>query len=97
MKPEIEAFIDEPTNTVSYLLSDPDSGAAAIIDPVLNYDSAMAVVSTDSADAILDLAAEKQLKIEYVLETHAHADHLSAGSYLRSITGAKLGDRRAYC
>ena len=88
--PAIDAFFDEATNSVSYLVSDPKSGAAAVIDAVLDFDPGSGDVSTEGADAILAKAAERGLTIEWLLETHAHADHLSAASYLRGRTGAKL-------
>jgi glyoxylase-like metal-dependent hydrolase (beta-lactamase superfamily II) len=87
--PEIRAFFDEPTNTVSYLLSDPQTGHAAIVDPVLDYDHRTGKASTKSADAIL--AAAEGLRIDWVLETHAHADHLSGAPYVKRRTGAKVG------
>jgi glyoxylase-like metal-dependent hydrolase (beta-lactamase superfamily II) len=91
MKPTVQAFFDEATNTVSYLVSDPASGVAAIIDPVLDYDPASARTSTASADDVLAAAAAQGLRIERVLETHAHADHLSAAHYIREQTGAAIG------
>lgn len=87
---QIQAFFDEPTNTVSYLVSDPQTGAAAIIDPVLDYEQRSGKASTASADRILRVAGEAGLRIEWVLETHAHADHLSAASYIKKRTGAKI-------
>jgi glyoxylase-like metal-dependent hydrolase (beta-lactamase superfamily II) len=89
--PQITAFFDEPTNSVSYLLADSETRAAAIIDAVLDFDPASGVVSTESADEILAAAERHGLHIEWILETHAHADHLSAANYLRSRTGAKVG------
>ncbi len=89
--PEIQAFFDEPTNTVSYLVSDPQSGKAAVIDPVLDYDHSSGEAATDAADAILSAAAAKGLDIVWVLETHAHADHLSGAPYIKLRTGAKVG------
>ena len=89
--PQITAFFDEPTNSVSYLLADPETRAAAIIDAVLDFDPASGVVSTESADEMLAAAEGQGLHIEWILETHAHADHLSAANYLRSRTGAKVG------
>ncbi len=91
MKPTVQAFFDKATNTISYLVSDPDMGVAAIIDPVLDYDAAAARTSTASADAVLAAAAEQGLRIQWVLETHAHADHLSAAHYIRDKTGAAIG------
>jgi glyoxylase-like metal-dependent hydrolase (beta-lactamase superfamily II) len=91
MKPTVQAFFDKATNTISYLVSDPASGAAAVIDPVLDYDPAAVRTSTASADAILTAADEQGLRIERVLETHAHADHLSAAHYIREKTGARIG------
>ena len=89
-RPNIEAFFDEATNSVSYLVSDPESLSAAVIDAVLDFDPGSGDVSTEGADEILAKAAEAGLTILWLLETHAHADHLSAASYLRSRTGAKL-------
>jgi len=90
-KPAIRAFFDEPTNTVSYLVADPDTKRAAVIDPVLDYDHGSGKASTKSADVILAAAAENGLTIEWVLETHAHADHLSGAPYIKLKTGAKVG------
>ena len=88
--PTIDAFFDEDTNSVSYLVIDPASRAAAVIDAVLDFDSGSGDVSTEGADAILAKAEDSGARIEWILETHAHADHLSAASYLRGRTGAKL-------
>jgi glyoxylase-like metal-dependent hydrolase (beta-lactamase superfamily II) len=89
--PEIHAFFDEPTNAVSYLVADPASGAAAVIDPVLNFDLASGEISSRSAEQILALASDREHSIEWVLETHVHADHLSAADFVRRRTGAKVG------
>jgi glyoxylase-like metal-dependent hydrolase (beta-lactamase superfamily II) len=91
MLPDIQAFFDEATNTVSYLVADPATRRAAVIDPVLDYDHRSGKASVRSADAILLAAAERGLQIDWVLETHAHADHLSAAPYLRHKTGAEIG------
>jgi glyoxylase-like metal-dependent hydrolase (beta-lactamase superfamily II) len=88
--PEIKAFFDEPTNTVSYLVSDPETGQAAVIDPVLDYDNRSGKADVRSADAILKFAADTGLTIAWVLETHAHADHLSGAPYIKAKTGAKV-------
>ena len=90
-KPEIQAFFDEQTNTVSYLVWDPDSKQAAVIDPVLDFDHRSGHVSVKSADVILAAAEKAGLKITRVLETHAHADHLSAAPYIKQKTGATVG------
>jgi glyoxylase-like metal-dependent hydrolase (beta-lactamase superfamily II) len=90
MSLNIRAFFDEATFTVSYLIWDGATNAAAVIDPVLDYDPKSGRTSTMSADAILAAAASQGLKIEWVLETHAHADHLSAGAYLREKVKAKI-------
>lgn len=89
--PTIRAFFDEPTNTVSYLVWDPDTKIAAVIDPVLDYDHRSGKASVKSADAILEAAKIEGLRIEWVLETHAHADHLSGAPYIKNKTGAKVG------
>ena len=88
--PIIQAFFDEATNTVSYLVSDPQK-RAAVIDPVLDYDHASGKAATKSADVILDAAAKEGLTIDWVLESHAHADHLSGAPYIKLRTGAKVG------
>ena len=88
---QIQAFFDEPTNTVSYLISDLATKKAAIIDPVLDYDHNSGTVDTRSVEAALKAAEEKGLQIEWALETHAHADHLSAAPFIKARTGAKIG------
>jgi glyoxylase-like metal-dependent hydrolase (beta-lactamase superfamily II) len=90
-QPSIEAFFHEPTNTVSYLVADPATGAAAVIDPVLDYDPCSGAVATTSAEAVLAKAAERGWTIGLALETHAHADHLSAAPFFEAKTGAKIG------
>tara|TARA_R110002074_G_scaffold318173_1_gene488585 strand:+ start:3274 stop:4164 length:891 start_codon:yes stop_codon:yes gene_type:complete len=89
--PTIETFFDEATNTATYLVIDPATKAAAIIDSVLNYDPRSGTVTTTSADRLLAAIATKGLKVEWILETHAHADHLSAAQYLKSHTGTPVG------
>ena len=90
-EPIIRAFFDEPTNTVSYLVADPATGQAAVIDPVLDYDPNAGEVDTKSAEAILEAANEAGYTIVWTLETHAHADHLSGSPYIKARTGAKIG------
>jgi len=90
-RPTVRAFFDEPTNTISYLVTDPRTKAAAIVDPVLDYDHASGKASTKSADAILAVANAEDARIDWILETHAHADHLSGAPYIKLKTGAKVG------
>jgi len=90
-KPIIRAFFDEPTNTVSYIVADPATKQAAVIDPVLDYDPGSSQVDTRSVDAMLRMANEQGYKIVWTLETHAHADHLSGSPYIKAKTGAKIG------
>lgn len=90
-KPVIHAFFDEATNTVSYLVADPETGDAAVIDPVLDYDYKSGKANVASADAILAKARELGCAIRLVLETHVHADHLSGAPYIKLKTGAKVG------
>ena len=90
-KPAIRAFFDEPTNTVSYLVVDPETKHGAVVDPVLDYDQSTGKAGTGSADAILKVAAEEGVTIDWVLETHAHADHLSGAPYVKLKTSAKVG------
>jgi glyoxylase-like metal-dependent hydrolase (beta-lactamase superfamily II) len=91
MQPRVQAFFDVSTNTVSYVVKDPRSSACAIIDPVLDFDPASGRASTASAQAIADLVESRDWRAEWVLETHAHADHLSAAPYLKARLGAKIG------
>jgi glyoxylase-like metal-dependent hydrolase (beta-lactamase superfamily II) len=87
----IRAFFDEPTNTVSYLVADPVTSQAAVIDPVLDYDHKSGEVDTRSVETILKAAKELGLTVVWALETHAHADHLSGAPYIKAETGAKIG------
>ena len=90
-QPIIRAFFDEPTNTVSYLVADPTTKKAAIIDPVFDYDHNSGEVDTRFVEAMLKPAEEAGYTIESVLETHAHADHLSGAPFIKAKTGAKIG------
>jgi len=89
--PHITAFFDEPTNSVSYLVADPETRKAAVIDPVLDFDPASGEAGTRSAERILAAADERDLAILYVLETHPHADHLTAAPVIKARTGATVG------
>ncbi len=90
-QPIIRSFFDEPTNTVSYLVADPATKKAAIIDPVFDYDHNSGEVDTRSVEAMLVAAEEADNTVEWVLETHAHADHLSGAPFIKAKTGAKIG------
>jgi len=91
----IHSFFDEPTHTVTYLVIDPETRVAAVVDPVLDYDHASGNSNVDSANRVLAKAAEENCKIALVLETHVHADHLSGAPYIRLKTGAAvvIGER----
>ena len=89
--PAIRAFFDEPTNTVSYLVWDPATKRGAVIDPVLDFDLPSGEADVRSAEAILARGGEEGVTVEWVLETHAHADHLSAAPFIKQETGAKIG------
>jgi glyoxylase-like metal-dependent hydrolase (beta-lactamase superfamily II) len=88
--PVIKAFFDKPTNTVSYVVHEPESRRAAIIDSVLDYDPASGRTSFSAADAIIAYVGEKDLTVDWLLETHAHADHLSAAPYLKQKIGGQI-------
>lgn len=89
--PEVRGFFDPATHTVTYLVSDPATRTAAIIDPVLDYDAAAARTSTRSIDAVMAALNEAGLTLALVLETHAHADHLTAADHLREAEGVPIG------
>jgi len=93
---EIRAFFDEPTNTVSYLVTDPVSRRAAVIDPVLDYDQSSGEASSRSAQAILAAAEAAKSTIDWVLETHAHADHVSGAPYIKLAQDRGCGIRRGH-
>ena len=90
-KPDVKAFFDEATFTVSYVVSDPATARAVIIDPVLDYDPASGRTSTGSADQAIAYVKENELTIDWILESHVHADHISGAPYLK----AKLGGQTA--
>ncbi len=89
-KPTVKAFFDPDTFTVSYLVSDSASKSTAIIDPVLDYDPKSGRTSTKSADQIIAYARDQGLKVEWILETHVHADHLTAAPYIKEALGGKI-------
>jgi len=88
--PVVKAFFDEPTFTASYVVHDPDTRSAAIVDSVLDFDPASGRTSTASADAIVDYVTGQALAVAWILETHAHADHLSAAPYLQEKLGGRI-------
>ncbi|WP_172296808.1 MBL fold metallo-hydrolase [Pseudoruegeria sp. HB172150] len=91
MSPEVKAFFDEATNTISYVVRDPAGRACAVIDSVLDFDHASGRTSTASADAIIDWIRDEGLEVAWLLETHVHADHLSAAPYIQEAVGGKVG------
>lgn len=90
-RPDVLGFFDPATHTVTYVVSDPATNAAIIIDPVLDYDPATARTSTASVERVLDVLAVRGLRLERILETHAHADHLTGADNIRTRTGAPIG------
>lgn len=91
LSPDVLGLFDPTSHTITYVVSDPATGATALIDPVLDYDAAAARISTTSVDGLMKLIAARGLKLERVLETHAHADHLTGAHVLRGRSGAPVG------
>ncbi|MBC7430983.1 MAG: MBL fold metallo-hydrolase [Rubritepida sp.] len=91
VQPDVSAFFDQSTNTISYVVRDPASDACAIIDPVLNLDYAAGRISHAGADALIAHVRAQQLRVEWLIETHVHADHLSAAPYIRQQLGGRIG------
>ena len=91
MTPDVKAFFDEPTFTVSFVVKDPTSKKCAIVDSVLDFDYASGRTDTESADEIIDYVRENGLEPIWLLETHVHADHLSAAPYIQEKVGGKIG------
>lgn len=90
MHPEVTSFFDEATNTVTYVVRDPNSAKCAIVDSVLDFDYASGHTDTRSADAVIAFVREKGFEVEWLLETHVHADHLSAAPYIQQAVGGKI-------
>jgi glyoxylase-like metal-dependent hydrolase (beta-lactamase superfamily II) len=90
-RPEVTAFFDAQTNTVSYVVKDPGSRACAIVDSVMDIDYAAGRIAYHSADEIVAFVREHGLEVEWLIETHIHADHLSAAPYLQGLLGGKIG------
>ncbi|MGI9393857.1 MAG: MBL fold metallo-hydrolase [Boseongicola sp.] len=91
MKPLVTAFFDKTTNTICYVVVDPNGKSAAVIDSVLDFDYASGQTDTRAADQVIDFLSKEGLKLEWILETHVHADHLSAAPYLQEKLGGKIG------
>jgi len=90
MSPDVQAFFDEATNTITYVVFDPQGSSCAVIDSVLDFDYASGRTDTRAADAVVAFIQERGLKLDWVLETHVHADHLSAAPYLQEKLGGQL-------
>lgn len=90
-QPDVRGFFDETTNTVSYVVADPATAVCAIVDSVLDFDAASGRTSTQSADRLIAEVTGRGLKLEWILETHVHADHLSAAPYIQQKLGGRLG------
>ncbi len=91
LRPEVTAFVDEETNTISYVVKDPGSTACAVIDSVMDIDYAAGRLSTDHADEIVAFIRANGLSLEWLIETHVHADHLSAAPYIQAQLGGRIG------
>ena len=89
--PQVQAFFDEATNTISYIVRDPGSDACAIIDSVMDIDYAAGRITYDHADALIRSIEEQGCRLEWIIETHVHADHLSAAPYIQDRLGGKIG------
>ena len=91
VKPEVTAFFDEPTNTVSYVVKDPNSTSCAVIDSVMDIDYAAGRIAYQSADKIIEFIRSNGLSLEWLIETHVHADHLSGAPYIQQKLGGQIG------
>lgn len=91
VKPEVSAFFDDATNTISYIVKDPASDSCAIVDSVMDIDYAAGRITYDHADELIRTIQNRGLKLEWIIETHVHADHLSAAPYIQEKLGGKIG------
>ena len=91
MNPDVRAFFDPATWTLTYIVKDPNSSSCAIVDSVLDYEAASGRTKTESADQVIAMIEAEGLAVEWILETHVHADHLSAAPYLHNKLGGKIG------
>src|SRR5512147_850068 len=90
VRPDVKAFFDDTTNTVSYVVRDPQSQSCAVVDPVLDYDPNSGRIHRESADKIVDFVLARRLRVEWILETHVHADHLTAAPHLKARIGGRI-------
>lgn len=91
VKPDVKAFFDAATNTITYVVKDPSSAACAVVDSVMDIDYAAGRITSDSADAVIAYIQDNALSLEWIIETHVHADHLSAAPYIQDKLGGKIG------
>ena len=91
LKPEVTGFFDPDTNTISYVVKDPDSASCAVVDSVMDIDYAAGRIAYKHADRLIEFITSNGLKLEWIIETHVHADHLSAAPYLQQKLGGKIG------
>ena len=89
--PDVKAFFDAQSNTISYVVKDPQSNSCAVIDAVMQFDYAAGRLSYESADEMIDHIIDNQLQLEWIIETHVHADHLSGAPYIQQKLGGKIG------
>ncbi|MBN7824811.1 MBL fold metallo-hydrolase [Bowmanella dokdonensis] len=90
MSIQVQAFFHQPTSTLSYVIRDPQSGEAAVIDPALDFEQASGHTGTEFADQLIDYIRQHKLKLVWILETHAHADHLTAAQYIKQQLGGRI-------
>ncbi len=90
-RPEVEGFFDEATNTISYIVKDPNSNACAIVDSVMDFDQAAGRITFEHADMLIARVRERGLTLDWIIETHVHADHLSAAPYIQERLGGQVG------
>ncbi len=91
VKPHVKAFFDEATNTISYVVREPNGKACAVIDSVMDIDYAAGSITYDGCDEIIEYIRQNELKLEWIIETHVHADHLSCAPYIQQELGGKIG------
>jgi glyoxylase-like metal-dependent hydrolase (beta-lactamase superfamily II) len=90
MRPDVQSFFHLPTWTITHVVRDPDGASCAIVDPVLDFDSKSGRTSTETADEIIGWVRDNGLNVEWLLETHAHADHLTSAQYFKAELGGRI-------